>query len=240
MEAQSEAVRWDRPCLCCGVQQPPAPRGGRTHEARLLHPRGRSLHVLTLHLHATRGWQPRADRQGPSRHHRRPPSELSVQFLRHVLDRSAISRARCLPTGALGGALLVTRPWRTWSHGRGPFSAGQGRHPGAVAQRLEGVGEQGALQCGLRGVSHRALGLARSLAPALQPAHGDAGERGPPRRPRSHARAHRYQKPPHAVLGAQVRARARAARCAMPWPRARTGTVWPPPRPPPVSRLPSP
>lgn len=81
----------------------------------------------------------------------------------------------------------------TPSHaGRLLSSPGKGRHPGTVAQRPEGIHKQGALQRGLRGVSHRTLGLARGLATALQPAHGDAGERRRERRPRCHAGADRY------------------------------------------------
>lgn len=74
-------------------------------------------------------------------------------------------------------------------------SPGKNCHPGAIAQWLKGVDKQGALQRGLCGVSHRSLGLARSLAPALQPAHGDAGERRLKRSPRRHASAYRYWRP---------------------------------------------
>lgn len=71
------------------------------------------------------------------------------------------------------------------------LSTGQSCHQGAAAQRAEGVHQQGALQRGLRRVSHRPLGLARGLARALQPAHGHAGQRRRQRRARSHESAHR-------------------------------------------------
>lgn len=71
------------------------------------------------------------------------------------------------------------------------FSTGKSCHQGAAAQRAEGVHQQGALQRGLRRVSHCPLGLARGLARALQPPHGDAGQRRCQRRARSHESAHR-------------------------------------------------
>lgn len=69
--------------------------------------------------------------------------------------------------------------------------AGQGGDPGAAAPRAARVHQQSALERGLRRVRHRALGLARGLARALQPADGDAGQRGCQRRARSHEGAHR-------------------------------------------------
>lgn len=71
------------------------------------------------------------------------------------------------------------------------FPAGQSCNQGAAAQRAEGVHQQGALQRGLRRVRHRPLGLARGLARALQPPHGDAGQRGCQRSARGHEGAHR-------------------------------------------------
>lgn len=71
------------------------------------------------------------------------------------------------------------------------FPAGQGCHQGAAARGAAGVHQQGALQRGLRRLRHRALGLARGLARALQPPHGDAGQRRPQRRARGHEGAHR-------------------------------------------------
>lgn len=103
-----------------------------------------------------------------------------------------VSRAR----GAAGAhaGRGPANPWRAGLRAGGlPSSAGEGGHPGAAARRAAGVDKQGALQRGLRRVGHRPLGLAGGLAPALQPAHGDAGERGPARRPRGHARADRYR-----------------------------------------------
>lgn len=71
------------------------------------------------------------------------------------------------------------------------FSPGKSCYSGAAAQRAEGVHQQSALERGLRRVRHRPLGLARGLARALQPPHGDAGQRGCQRRARSHEGAHR-------------------------------------------------
>lgn len=71
------------------------------------------------------------------------------------------------------------------------FSTGQSCNQGAAAQRAEGVHQQGALQRGLRRVRHRPLGLAWGLARALQPPHGDAGQRGCQRSARGHEGAHR-------------------------------------------------
>lgn len=71
------------------------------------------------------------------------------------------------------------------------LSTGKSCYQGAAAQRAEGVHQQGALQCRLRCVGHRPLGLARGLARALQPAHGDAGQRRCQCGARSHESAHR-------------------------------------------------